>query len=126
MTRVDAYLAVVQELPAQTAQTDRYPAITAARRLQRALRLRHKVLADDHQGHGVAFLSVGPDLVVWTNGLWFQWYTGKRDERGRRLYARGPATDPVTAADRVATRYVEIMKEQPPQDPVPDSMRNPI
>ncbi|MCC5580567.1 hypothetical protein IMZ11_33615 [Microtetraspora sp. AC03309] len=125
MMRADAYLAVVRDLPAQTAQADRNPAATAARRLQRALRLRHEILTDVHQGDRVAFVSVAHGLLVVTNGRWYRWPTGERDARGP-LMAQGPASDPITAADRVAERHAKIMKLHPPADPIPDSMRNPI
>ncbi|MCC5582024.1 hypothetical protein IMZ11_41140 [Microtetraspora sp. AC03309] len=113
--------------PRRTSPPPRRPdaAAAAAIRLQAALGDRHEIHADVHQGDQVAFVSVARGLLVLTAKGQYQWPTGERDARGP-IYAAGPADDPVTAALRIAARYDQIMKDQPPANLVPDSMRNPI
>lgn len=72
------------------------------------------VAADVNEGYGIALVSVWIDLVVWTDGTCYSWWSGRISERTRRkLYAYSPADDPVTAARRVAERYAELRDTHP-------------
>lgn len=72
------------------------------------------VAADVHEGHGIALVSVWTDLVVWTDGMAYSWWSGRISGRtGRKLYTYGPAHDPVAVARRVAERYAELREEHP-------------
>ncbi|GAA3085998.1 hypothetical protein [Streptosporangium carneum] len=68
---------------------------------------------DIHRGDRVALVSVWIDLVVWTNGISYHWWSGTVSARGRWLYAYSPANDPVAAARRIAVRYAELRKGHP-------------
>ncbi|RJL30900.1 hypothetical protein D5H75_21635 [Bailinhaonella thermotolerans] len=63
-----------------------------------------------HEGFGVAVVWVGAraDVVVWTNGTLFRWWTGRVSESGRRIYTYGVADSPATAARRVDQRYRQV------------------
>ncbi|MEV4164252.1 hypothetical protein [Nonomuraea dietziae] len=70
------------------------------------------VRADVNLGDGVALVSVWVNLLVWTDGNAYSWWSGKvRSGSGRRIYAFNPATDPVTAARRVAARREELRQD---------------
>ena len=69
--------------------------------------------ADIHQGFGIALVSVWIDLVVWTNGISYHWWSGTVSTRGRWLYTYNPVNDPVTAACRIAVRYAELRGAHP-------------
>ncbi|MEU4540323.1 hypothetical protein AB0G15_36340 [Streptosporangium sp. NPDC023825] len=69
--------------------------------------------ADIHHGVGIALVSVWIDLVVWTNGVSYHWWSGKMSARGRRRYAYSPVDDPLTAARRVAVRYADLRGGHP-------------
>ncbi|MEV4061770.1 hypothetical protein [Nonomuraea dietziae] len=70
--------------------------------------------ADVHVGTGVALVSVWVDLVVWSDGASYQWWSGEKSEKtGRWKYLYGPATDPVTVARRVADRFDKLSREHP-------------
>ncbi|MFB9679148.1 hypothetical protein [Streptosporangium vulgare] len=69
--------------------------------------------ADIHRSFGIALISVWIDLVVWTNGISYHWWSGTVSARGRRLYAYNPVGDPVTAARRIAARYAELRGGHP-------------
>jgi hypothetical protein len=89
------------------------PTITPARcaeRLRTQLE-RHGVEADVHEGYGLALVSVWIELVVWTDGRWFRWSSGRTSIRGRPVYSFTPALDVVTAARRVADRYSELRRK---------------
>lgn len=88
----------------------RCPAALAAERLR--IGLEHcGVAADVHQGHGVALLSVWTNLVVWTDGLAYRWWTGKISAKtGRRLYRVYGVDNPITVAHCVTQRYEELRK----------------
>ncbi|WP_066939774.1 hypothetical protein [Microtetraspora fusca] len=85
----------------------------AAGLLRDALALRHGITADVHSGHGVALLSVWVELLVWTNGRWFRWSTGRTSVNGRPVYAFAPAHDVITTARRVALRREELRRNHP-------------
>ncbi|MEV4750526.1 hypothetical protein AB0K21_29545 [Streptosporangium sp. NPDC049248] len=88
----------------------RCPAALAAERLR--IGLEHcGVSADVHEGHGVALVSVWTDLLVWTDGRAYRWWTGKTSAKtGRRLYRVYSADNPITVAHCVAQRYKELLK----------------
>jgi hypothetical protein len=88
------------------------PAVRAALRLAAALE-RHGLWSDVHEGMGLALVSVWVELVVWTDGACYVWWSGAISSRGRRLMAYCPADDPMSAARRVATRYVALRKGHP-------------
>ncbi|GLW99462.1 hypothetical protein Misp02_35490 [Microtetraspora sp. NBRC 16547] len=72
------------------------------------------IAADVHEGYGIALVSVWVDLVVWTDGASFSWWSGRISQRtGLREHAYCPADDPVTAARRIADRYAELRDEHP-------------
>ncbi|MEU4405519.1 hypothetical protein AB0F88_13400 [Streptosporangium sp. NPDC023963] len=88
----------------------RCPAALAAERLRIGLE-HYGVVADVHQGHGVALLSVWTNLVVWTDGLAYRWWTGRISAKtGRRLYRVYGVDNPITVAHYVAQRYEELRK----------------
>ncbi|WP_436761898.1 hypothetical protein [Streptosporangium sp. V21-05] len=69
------------------------------------------VAADVHQGHDVSLVSVWTNLVVWTDGFAYRWWTGKISAKtGRRLYRVYGVDNPITVAHRVAQRYEELRK----------------
>ncbi|GIH66327.1 hypothetical protein [Microbispora siamensis] len=82
----------------------------AAGLLSAELSIGHGIATDVHAGHGVAFLSVWVDLLVWTNGRWFRWSTGRRSASGRLVFAFAPAHDIVTTARRVALLREELRR----------------
>ncbi|MEV0592547.1 hypothetical protein [Nonomuraea cavernae] len=59
-------------------------------------------------------MSVWLDLVVWTNGRCYRWWTGRTSEKTRRrLYAVHGTDPPVTTARHVALRYFELRDGRP-------------
>jgi len=88
-------------------------AAECAERLRRELE-QYDVAADVHEGFGLALVSVWVDLVVWTDGRWFRWRSGRTSTSGRPVYAFAPASDVVTAARRVAHRYGQLRQQYPP------------
>jgi hypothetical protein len=72
------------------------------------------ITADLHVGYGLALLSVWVDLVVWCDGSSYSWWAGRVcASSGRRQHAYSPASDPVTAAARVADRYADLQEQHP-------------
>ncbi|MER5645272.1 hypothetical protein [Streptosporangium sp. NPDC002524] len=68
-----------------------------------------QIAADVHEGQGIALVSVWLNLIVWTNGRWYRWWTGQVSQKtGRRLYAVHSTENPVTTARHVALRYREV------------------
>ncbi|MFI6504398.1 hypothetical protein [Nonomuraea typhae] len=91
--------------------------IRAAQRLVRALEP-HGIAADIHDGYGLALVSVWIDLVVWTDGLVYRWWSGSvSGGSGRRVYAACPADAPETAARRIALRNRMLQQTHPPCAP---------
>lgn len=73
-----------------------------------------QIAADVHEGQGIALVSVWLNLIVWTNGRWYRWRTGRMSQRtGRRLYAVHSTENPVTTARHVALRYRELHTSRP-------------
>jgi hypothetical protein len=99
-----------QDSPPSRAAIDGH---AAAEMLRAVLDQRFGILTDLHAGHGVAFLSVWADLLVWGNGRWFWWAAGRASTLGRPLYAVSPALDVGLAARRVALRYDVVRREHP-------------
>ncbi|WP_214416538.1 hypothetical protein [Sphaerisporangium fuscum] len=96
----------------------RHPAARAAHRLRRALEW-HGITSEVHEGRGIALVSVCVDLVAWTDGSCYFWWSGTvSGSTGRRTYNYSPAGDPVTAARRVAGRYMELRHGRPMRSPV--------
>ncbi|GHE30244.1 hypothetical protein GCM10017673_36130 [Streptosporangium violaceochromogenes] len=92
--------------------------VMAARRLQAELAALG-VASDVHDGYGLALVSVRYELVVWTDGRVFRWRVGQEARHGAAgAYAFGPVQDPVTTAQRVAGRYVELRRRHPPRGPI--------
>ncbi|RJL29938.1 hypothetical protein D5H75_23585 [Bailinhaonella thermotolerans] len=89
-------------------------AARAARRLCIELAEGHGITARALEGYGIAMLWVGPDaeVVVWTDGAWFRWWTGRLSRAGRRVYASGTCDNPATAARRVSLRYADLSAQQ--------------
>ncbi len=86
----------------------RTPAFVAAERLREALAVIH-VTADVHAGYGVALVSVWFDLLVWTDGQVYRWWTGQFAHRsGRRLYTTYSVEVPGTVARCVAHRRLAL------------------
>jgi hypothetical protein len=73
-----------------------------------------QIAADVHEGQGIALVSVWLDLVVWTNGRWYRWWTGRMSQKtGRRLYADHSTENPVATARHIALRYRELRTSRP-------------
>ncbi|MEU4229049.1 hypothetical protein AB0F17_32540 [Nonomuraea sp. NPDC026600] len=72
------------------------------------------IAADVHTGYGIALVSVWVDLVVWSDGHLYWWWSGRRSrQRGRWLYLVHSADDPAAAARRVAVRYGQLRECHP-------------
>ncbi|MEV6868652.1 hypothetical protein AB0M44_47730 [Streptosporangium subroseum] len=85
-------------------------AALAAERLRIGLEDRG-ISVDVHEGHGVALVSVWTNLLVWTDGFAYRWWTGKTSQKtGRRLYRVHGVDEPATVARCVAQRYEELCK----------------
>ncbi|MER6952071.1 hypothetical protein ABT294_49485 [Nonomuraea sp. NPDC000554] len=82
-------------------------ALETADELRDAL-VRMEIPADIHEGRGLALVSVCTGLVVWTDGFWYRWWTGRRSRTGRWLYEHHSAFEPERAARRIAARYAEL------------------
>ncbi|GHH69647.1 hypothetical protein GCM10017673_20420 [Streptosporangium violaceochromogenes] len=84
------------------------PAVHAAGLLRDEL-ARQGVEGDVHGGYGLALVSVRGDLVIWTDGMVYRWWTGRVSPRTRRrLYAVYGVDNPATVARGVMQRYAEI------------------
>ncbi|MEU7862845.1 hypothetical protein [Nonomuraea sp. NPDC049141] len=96
----------------------RTPAVHAAGQLSNALK-QHGIFADVHDGYGVALVSVWFDLLVWTDGFVYRWWTGQISGRtGRRLYTVYNVENPATVARCVASRYVQLHQSRSLLEPV--------
>ncbi|MFF3441009.1 hypothetical protein [Streptosporangium sp. NPDC002721] len=79
------------------------------------------VHADVHHGFGVAMVSVWRELLVWTDGTVYRWWTGHLSwKTGRRLYTAYGVDDPVAAARCVAHRREELQRAYPPSEVIPE------
>ncbi|GAA1255285.1 hypothetical protein GCM10009677_01410 [Sphaerisporangium rubeum] len=86
----------------------RRAAARAAYRLRGVLE-GHGISGRVREGRGVALVEVCADLVAWTDGRCYFWWSGVVSETTRRrTYSYGPADDPVTTARRVAGRYAQL------------------
>ncbi|MEV8637756.1 hypothetical protein AB0395_39530 [Streptosporangium sp. NPDC051023] len=84
------------------------PAVHAAGLLRDEL-ARQGVEGDVHGGYGLALVSVREDLVIWTDGMVYRWWTGRTSSKtGRRLYAVYCVDNPATVARGVMLRYAEL------------------
>ncbi|WP_143653526.1 hypothetical protein [Streptosporangium subroseum] len=100
-----------------TRKTSVITPVSAARRLRDELAAL-EITSDVHDGYGLALVSAWFELVVWTDGRVFRWWTGQQSGRARRRrYVFCPVDDAVTAARRVADRCAELQKKHP--RPVP-------
>ncbi|GAA3421295.1 hypothetical protein [Streptosporangium vulgare] len=88
-------------------------AVDAAERLREAL-AGHEIIADVHDGYGLALVSVGVGLVVWSNGERFWWHTGWNAERRRAVYASQEAAEPGRAARRIAFHHARLCETASP------------
>ncbi|MER5645986.1 hypothetical protein [Streptosporangium sp. NPDC002524] len=88
-------------------------AVDAAERLREAL-AGYEIVADVHDGYGLALVSVGVGLVVWSNGERFWWHTGWNAERRRAVYAWQEAAEPGRAARRIAFHHAGLCETTPP------------
>ncbi|MBG0814652.1 hypothetical protein [Planomonospora sp. ID82291] len=76
------------------------------------------IIGDVHDGYGLALVSLWADLVVWTNGDYYLWWSGRHCPRtNRRSYAYHDAKDPLTAAQRIASRYGALRRERYAKNP---------
>ncbi|WP_433372635.1 hypothetical protein [Streptosporangium sp. CA-115845] len=72
------------------------------------------VHADVHHGYGMALVSVWRELLVWTDGTVYRWWTGQLSwKTGQRLYTVGDPDDPTVAARCVARRREELRQTYP-------------
>ncbi|GLX03312.1 hypothetical protein [Microbispora sp. NBRC 16548] len=72
------------------------------------------IRTDVHEGYGLALVSVWVELVVWTDGRCYRWWSGRKSARTQRwIYAFGPVDDPVTTARRIAVRYKDLRQHHP-------------
>jgi hypothetical protein len=86
--------------------------LIAAERVQQGLR-QYGVPSDVNGDDNAACVSVWAGLVVWVRpGEGFSWWGGEWLVRGRKRYAWGPVSDPVSVARRVASRFAEAYAEQ--------------
>ncbi len=85
----------------------------AGHELRRVLEA-HGIVADVHDGYGLALVSVWVGLIVWCDGERFWWRTGWDDRRQRFTYTWHPAADPVRAARRIAFRYAALRADSSP------------
>ncbi|GII78588.1 hypothetical protein Sru01_35700 [Sphaerisporangium rufum] len=100
-------------------RSGRQPATTAARRLNRVLE-QFGITAEVHEGQGIALVAICADLVAWTDGRCYFWWSGTvSSSTGRRVYNYCPADDTVTTARRLADRYAELRPGRPAPPPVP-------
>ncbi|WP_214109726.1 hypothetical protein [Acrocarpospora catenulata] len=65
---------------------------------------RYGIAGEVCAGFGVAFVSVGAGLLVWSDGYSFWWASGRPCKPWDPAYAFHDARDIVTAARRVALR----------------------
>ncbi|MFI7049621.1 hypothetical protein [Streptosporangium sandarakinum] len=84
-------------------------AVEVAERLRRALEALG-VVADVHDGYGLALVSVWDGLVVWCNGDRFWWQAGWDEQCGRPAYASRPVSGAEEVARLVAARYAELRR----------------
>ncbi|MEU4578602.1 hypothetical protein [Nonomuraea sp. NPDC023979] len=97
------------------------PWTASAERLASALR-DLGVAGDVHDGEGIALVSVWADLIVWTDGHWYRWWTGQNSEKtGRRLYRVYGTGNPDTVARAVALRCTELQETRRLVQPVVES-----
>ncbi|MGV9773683.1 hypothetical protein [Streptosporangium sp. NPDC003464] len=99
------------------------PAVHAACLLRDEL-ARHGVEGDVHDGYGLALVSVWADLVVWTDGVVYRWWTGRLSPRTRqRLYAVYSLDSPAAVARVVALRYAELRECHPRSGLIAEALR---
>ncbi|MEU6718676.1 hypothetical protein ABZ897_45040 [Nonomuraea sp. NPDC046802] len=84
------------------------PADKAAEQLQAQLHAAHRIASEVRHGDGVALVLISTDLVVWTDGDIWWWWTGHTTGRGRWIYNHASTANAATAARRIAFRYEEI------------------
>ncbi|MFG1755451.1 hypothetical protein [Streptosporangium sandarakinum] len=84
-------------------------AVEAAERLRRALEALG-VVADVHDGYGLALVSVWDGLVVWCNGDRFWWQAGWDEQCGRPAYASRPVSGVEEVARLVTARCAELRR----------------
>ncbi|MET9064481.1 hypothetical protein [Streptosporangium sandarakinum] len=80
-----------------------------AERLRRALEALG-VVADVHDGYGLALVSVWVGLVVWCNGDRFWWQAGWDEQCGRPAYASRPVSGVEEVARLVAARCAKLRR----------------
>ena len=91
----------------------------AARSLQAAERLRaalHQlgITTDTHAGYDLALVSVWVDLIVWSDGRLYWWWSGRKARRsGRWVYVIHSVDNPDAAARRVAVRFAHLRQTHP-------------
>ncbi|WP_433256446.1 hypothetical protein ACQPYK_17465 [Streptosporangium sp. CA-135522] len=99
------------------------PAVHAACLLRDEL-ARHGVQGDVHDGYGLALVSVWADLVIWTDGMVYRWWTGRLSPRTRRrLYAVYGLDNPAAVARVVAQRYTELKESHPRSGLIAEALR---
>ncbi|MER5422372.1 hypothetical protein [Streptosporangium roseum] len=68
-------------------------------------------------------MSVWRELLVWTDGTVYRWWTGHLSPKTRRrLYTAYGADNPATAARRVAHRCEELRQAHPRSEPIVEQM----
>ncbi|MEU9831673.1 hypothetical protein AB0D67_09020 [Streptosporangium sp. NPDC048047] len=68
------------------------------------------VVADVHDGYGLALVSVRDGLVVWCNGERFWWQAGWDERGGRPAYASRPVSGAEEVARLVVARCAELRR----------------
>ncbi len=62
----------------------------------------------------MALVSVGAELVVWSDGFRLLWWGGGTSEvTGYRRYVVRSVSNPAATARRIALRYAELQDDQP-------------
>ncbi|MEV0196293.1 hypothetical protein [Nonomuraea sp. NPDC050691] len=84
----------------------------AAEQLQTQLHAAHRIASEVRHGDGVALVLISTELVVWTDGDIWWWWTGHTTGRGRWIYARASTGNVATTARRVALRYEQTLTNE--------------
>lgn len=98
-----------------------YSPVQVAEALRRELE-RLGIVAYVNDGYGLAVVSVYAGLTVWSDGAHFWWRTDEIG-RSRPLLVWHSAAEPARVARRVAFRYEDLLKRNPPAEPMTGDIR---
>ncbi|WP_093890375.1 hypothetical protein [Streptosporangium canum] len=110
-------------IPSETVRSDAPRAACAAAERLRTELAALGVRADVHAGYGVALVSVWRELLVWTDGTVYRWWTGHLSPKTRRrLYTAYGVDNPAAAARCVAHRREELQQAHTSSEPIAEQM----